>query len=286
MNIKWIGANGNNFGVGRSGTKIDMVILHWIAGTLKSCDATFQSPTRLASAHYGVGNLEIHQYVKEEDTAWHAGNLAINKRSIGIENEGSPTITITDATYNTLSGLLKDICSRYGIPLDREHIKGHKEVSLKPTACPGDLDIDRVITLAKGTNTDMTNEQQNILNFLATQNANEGKVREAFGALADLPSKVEQIGILTEKVEALEKSTKTLGEKVGQLEADIATNTKTKEEYQSEIDTANEQARNATEQLGVVTDDRNKYRRLYEGYNDLTGWGLIKLGFQKLTVKK
>jgi hypothetical protein len=160
MNIKWIGAHSNNYG-SRYNNKIQFVILHWIVGSLESCDATFQSPTRLASAHYGVGDNDIHQYVKEEDCAWHAGNLLVNRQSIGIENEGGPNLPITEATYNTLAELVKDICSRYQIPVDRQHIKGHKEVSDKPTACPGTLDIDKVIKLINEDN--MTQEEKIVL---------------------------------------------------------------------------------------------------------------------------
>ena len=128
MNIKWVGCHPNNFGAGRYNNSIKYVILHWIVGTLESADATFNNPTRLASAHYGVGDDEIHQWVKESDTAWHAGNLMVNRQSIGIENEGGPDLPISEATYQTSAKLIADICKRYNIPIDREHILGHREV--------------------------------------------------------------------------------------------------------------------------------------------------------------
>lgn len=148
MNIQWIGAHSNNFGKGRSGTKIDTIVLHWIVGTLASAGATFNNPSRIASAHYGIGGqAEVHQYVKEEDTAYHAGNLAVNLRSIGIEHEGGPSIPIKEDTYKLSAQLVAEIAKRYNIPLDRVHIKGHKEISA--TQCPGTLDIDRIIRDAK-----------------------------------------------------------------------------------------------------------------------------------------
>jgi len=176
--MKQIPAHPNNYGIGRAGHKVDKIILHWIAGTLASCDATFQNPTRKASAHYGIGGDKLHQYVNESDTAWHAGNLTVNRQSIGIEHEGGPTIPISDKTYKTSSLLIRDICQRYGIPLDRKHIKGHNEISA--TQCPGTLDIDRLIKMAKTENAiinDMTTEEKNLLKIIKESNLNEGDIR-------------------------------------------------------------------------------------------------------------
>lgn len=145
MNIIWKGAHPNNYQTGRQGNTIKGIVVHWIVGSLESADATFQNPQRIASATYGIGDEEIHQYVKEEDTAYANGNLLSNRTTISIEHEGGPNIPITDATYKTSAQLIADICKRYNIPLNREHIKGHKEVSDKATACPGALDIDRLI---------------------------------------------------------------------------------------------------------------------------------------------
>ena len=143
MDIKWIGCHPNNFLVGRSGKTVNKVVLHWIVGTLNSADATFAKPDRIASAHYGVGNNDIHQYVKEEDTAYHAGNLTVNKESIGIEHEGGPDIPVTEITVQTSIKLVSDICRRYNIPADSQHIIRHSDV--KATQCPGTLPVERII---------------------------------------------------------------------------------------------------------------------------------------------
>lgn len=151
--ITWVGAHPNNFRQGRSGTRIDRIVLHWIVGTLKSAGVTFANPNRNASATYGVGNGEVHQYVKEEDTAFANSNWGMNLRAISIEHEGGPNIPITDATYETSAQLVADIAKRLGIPLDRTHILGHREVSDAKTQCPGTLDIDRIVNRAKAINT-------------------------------------------------------------------------------------------------------------------------------------
>lgn len=153
MDIKWVGAHTNNFGVGRNGSTVNKIVMHWIVGTLSSADTTFNSPTRYASAHYGVGPSEVHQYVAEENTAWHASNLTINRQSIGIEHEGGRLLLDgtrekpTEATLKRSAELVASICKRYNLPIDRNTIRIHKEYSA--TQCPGTLDVDRIITLAK-----------------------------------------------------------------------------------------------------------------------------------------
>src|SRR3990167_1142745 len=143
MNIIWIGSP--NFDSARK--PIDRVVLHWIVGSLASADAQFQKTTPGTSAQYGIEDNVIHQYVKEDKVAYHAGVYAINQRSIGIEHSAAPDRPASEETYRTSGALLGDICRRYNIPLDREHIIKHSEV--KATSCPGTLDIDRIISLAK-----------------------------------------------------------------------------------------------------------------------------------------
>ena len=154
MNIKWVGASTNNFGQGRAGKTINKIVLHWIVGTLESAGATFANPDREASSHYGVGDEDIHQFVADENTAWHASNLKVNRESIGIEHEGGWLLPDkvnrfkpTDKTHETSAKLIADICQRYSIPIDREHIRLHNEYS--NTQCPGSLDVDRIIEMAR-----------------------------------------------------------------------------------------------------------------------------------------
>jgi len=127
----------------------DRVVIHWFgSGTLESADARFQNPASQVSAHYGISNYKVWQWVKENDVAYHAGNYPMNQRSIGIEHDATTTKNATETTYKTSGRLVADICKRYGIPIDREHIIKHSEVV--PTQCCGTLDIDKIIDLAKG----------------------------------------------------------------------------------------------------------------------------------------
>src|SRR3990167_8580719 len=164
MTITQVPAHPNNYGLGRVGKTPNKIIVHWIVGTLQSADATFKNPDRLASAHYGIENGIIHQYVKEEDTAWHASNLTINRESIGIEHSGGWDLgngqraKPTEETHKTSALLIADICKRYSIPIDKDHILPHNNFSA--TQCPGSLDIDKLISLAKGVDTTMTIEKK------------------------------------------------------------------------------------------------------------------------------
>jgi N-acetylmuramoyl-L-alanine amidase CwlA len=280
--MKQVPAHPNNYGIGRAGHQVDKIILHWIAGTLASCDKTFQDPNRKASAHYGVGGKSIHQYVDESNTAWHAGNLTVNRQSIGIENEGSPTIPISEDTYKTSAMLVKDICQRYNIPLNRTHIKGHNEISA--TQCPGTLDIDKLIRLAQIE--DMTEQEKNILNFLKEQKADEGKVREAFGCLQDMPQKNEQIQTLSAKVIDLDLFTKDLLVRIETLEGEIKANNDLVTSWQSEVKTANKQIKKISEELETMTQQKNKYKNYYEKALDKSAGKLSTIELFKLFIKK
>lgn len=119
-------------------TKIDRIVIHHNATTN---DAVARSTWYVAtghgtSAHYQVTPDKIWGCVGENYVAYHAGNYPVNQRSIGIEhlnNTGAPTWTIAEETYRNSAKLIRDICERYGIPIDRQHIIKHGEVSA--TAC-------------------------------------------------------------------------------------------------------------------------------------------------------
>ena len=128
------------------------------------------------SIHYIISrDGTVYCYIPEDRVAWHAGkgewggNPAftnkMNYHSIGIELAaiGSQSdmemyltkaeynaldeslIGFTDAQYDALALLVADICSRYDIPLDREHVIGHEEYTSRKTD-PGELfDWGRII---------------------------------------------------------------------------------------------------------------------------------------------
>lgn len=225
MDIVWKGAHQNNFEKGRKGKKPQHIIVHWIVGTLKSADATFQNPNRIASAHFGVGPNAIHQYVADGDTAYHAGDYNTNLESFGIEHEGGPELPIAEAVYENSAKLIAHLSETYDIPLDRTHIKGHKEVSKRGTQCPGTLDIDKLISMAKGKleGGDMDAELRRILTQKATQWDNiAGKL-----SLDPLDGAGGQKAI--EKIETIERerndARNSLSQTESELKAVVADNT-------------------------------------------------------------
>jgi len=156
-----------NFYAGRKIYKPEAIVIHIMLGTLYGTDSWFQSPVSKSSAHYGIGKTgEVHQYVDEKDTAYHAGRVnspmwSLIKQTenglyispdfytIGIEHEGDINSYWTDEMYNSSSSLICEISLRWNIPIDRKHVIGHHEIySLKK--CPGNVvDIEELIFLAQ-----------------------------------------------------------------------------------------------------------------------------------------
>ncbi len=135
-----------NYGGQRS--IINTIILHSTAGTASSAVAWFGNPRAGTSAHYIIGNDGVlYAMLEEYLTGYHAGNYTVNQKSIGIEHEGYDSMIRSDKEYNSSIKLVADICKFYNIPCDREHIKPHKDIVA--TACPTDLDINRIISGAQ-----------------------------------------------------------------------------------------------------------------------------------------
>jgi len=160
MQRKWIGCASANFRKGRRGFEPRAIVIHIIVGSLESAGMTFNAPRSAVSAHYGVGKTgDVHQFVEETDTAFHAGTVVRptwrmidprvnpNYYTIGIEHEGLPQDSWPEAQYRASSALVREIASRWHIPLDRDHIIMHREIRASKT-CPGSVDMDRLITAA------------------------------------------------------------------------------------------------------------------------------------------
>lgn len=164
MNIVWKGAAAANFLKGRQGKKPDKIICHWFgAGTLESANTRFQNGANQVSAHYGVSDDRVWQWVKEEDTAYGAGNFTANLTAVQIEHDANPSKPASEATYDASAKLIRDIRSRWGdLPLRK-----HNE--FKATACPGTLDLARLDALARQT-------EDNNMKFILYREKPTGKI--------------------------------------------------------------------------------------------------------------
>lgn len=129
-----------HFTKGRSGSKVNKVIVHYNAGnlTVEGCYSVWQS--RAASAHYQVEDGgRIGQLVWDSDTAWHAGNWAANCSSIGIEHANRSDGTISEACLDNGAHLVAAICKYYGLgrPEWLKNVFPHKYFAA--TSCPGQI---------------------------------------------------------------------------------------------------------------------------------------------------
>jgi hypothetical protein len=130
----------------RGARKVSSITIHWWGNkgqkfaTVRDFLCTNNSPT---SAHYVVQDGLVACIVSPDDCAFHAGNAEGNSHSIGIECRPEAT----DGDYATIAELIRDLRAIYGdIPL-RPHNYWYN------TACPGDYDLARLDSLARGTST-------------------------------------------------------------------------------------------------------------------------------------
>lgn len=155
----------NNYS-SREGYKPEIIVIHISGGTDKSMENWFHTPGSEASAHYGVDlqTGDIYQYVEEENKAWHAGRVnnptfrlykpGINPNlyTIGIENEGYDLKNASQTQLNALYELIIDICTRYAISIDRDHIIGHYQIdSINRYYCPSTdhTVVDKIVNAIK-----------------------------------------------------------------------------------------------------------------------------------------
>lgn len=154
-----------NWRRGRGASRVDMIVIHVIGGqtgTIGSAENWFRNPDANVSAHYGNGrDGNIVQWVDEDDTAFHAGKIVRpssslvkarpklnpNDYSIGIENEGTGEQLPTLKQTQSLVALVRDIASRWDIPINRTHIVGHNEIRADKV-CPGKIDVDEIVRIA------------------------------------------------------------------------------------------------------------------------------------------
>jgi len=146
-----------NFSPTRDGHKPIAVVCHIEAGTEAGTDAWFAARSSHVSAHYSIAKTgEIHQHVAEEHSAWANGYVdnadrrviwlaeAIDKSvnpnflTISIEHEGFPGGQVPAEQMAASIALIREICDRWSIPMDAQHIIRHSQIdSVDRANCPG-----------------------------------------------------------------------------------------------------------------------------------------------------
>ncbi len=127
-------------------------MLHIMEGHLRVMDAMVRDPYSRVSAHAGIArNGEVHEYVCDDEAAWHAGQvvkpswggLIIKEGAVinpnlytkGYECEGFSRDGYTDAQIASLIWLIRRDYSRHGIiPVVR-----HSAINALHAGCPGPL---------------------------------------------------------------------------------------------------------------------------------------------------
>lgn len=153
----WLGSP--NYTPNRNGhdmTQPSWIVLHTMVTSVGGANSRFQLEREQASAHYGIGlDGRLYQWVDERNAAWAngatgRGGRGDNLDSISIEHEdlGNYDGPRTPELYAASARLVAEIAVRYGVPVDRDHVIGHRECDYASTRCPDALDVDLIVRMA------------------------------------------------------------------------------------------------------------------------------------------
>jgi N-acetyl-anhydromuramyl-L-alanine amidase AmpD len=140
--VAWLKGEGNYTKAHREPQAIRQIVVHVTEGPFWPSIRWLQSEQSHASSHFIVSRRgRIVQLVHTSDVAWHAGNMRVNRASIGIEHEGlvGDPAGFTRAQYLASARLAAYYARLSLIPIDRAHLIGHAEVPdpLRPGAVGG-----------------------------------------------------------------------------------------------------------------------------------------------------
>ena len=154
---------GLNHGSSRpDGWSPDTIVIHVTEGSAASVRSWFNNPAADVSSNYmiTVGGDTV-MFVEESAWAQAQGikdrptaavvlarpHVNPNDYCISIEHEGDGTKPLTAPQKAASVALIRDICARRNIPIDRRHIIGHHEIR-RSKPCPGAIDVDELVRLA------------------------------------------------------------------------------------------------------------------------------------------
>jgi len=134
--VTWI--ESPNFTPGRGLATIDSIVCHNTDGSFESAIDTFKTESSAVSAHYIVArDGRVVQMVLEKNTAWHAGDRAMNRRSIGIEHEADKNHTgLTPEQEKASLDLIGYLVGKYNIGLSYIHTHRVVDRIAGGTDCP------------------------------------------------------------------------------------------------------------------------------------------------------
>src|SRR5690606_27488344 len=145
----------------RTGT-VRYFIVHHTASTdsVQNLRALFMRPNdRNVSPNWLIGSDGSVSEIVPPDNyrAWTSG--AVDQEAVTVETQntsGDPLWGISSQSHEAIAQLVAWAANRYGFPLDRNHVFGHREISDRtdytgnPTACPGpSMDVDWIVQRAR-----------------------------------------------------------------------------------------------------------------------------------------
>jgi peptidoglycan hydrolase-like protein with peptidoglycan-binding domain len=136
----------------------DHVVLHHWAGTnWNNVVSMMVHRTRVVSSNVIIQDRRIGSMMEEEDRSWSLASAHWDGRSLTAECANSTvggSWPLSPETHESIARWVSDVCTRYGIPINRERVLGHREVYTRhgasyATACPGGMDLEWVVARAR-----------------------------------------------------------------------------------------------------------------------------------------
>lgn len=129
------------------------IVIHHAATVSFDAVISLEMGAREVSSTVIIKDDQAASMFDESYRAWSLSSQYWDSVSLSSEtcNETTaPGWTISEASYATLAKVVADWCTRYGIACNRTQILGHREVYTRygasyATACPGGIDLDRVV---------------------------------------------------------------------------------------------------------------------------------------------
>jgi peptidoglycan hydrolase-like protein with peptidoglycan-binding domain len=136
--------------------KVQYFVVHHAAATssVETLRTRFMAPNdRNVSPNWLIGkDGSVAEIVPPDNyRAWTTGQFDHKAVTVETQNtSGSPDWGISEASHKAIAKLVAWASKRYGFPIDRTHVIGHREVPGQSTACPGpSMDVDKIVALAK-----------------------------------------------------------------------------------------------------------------------------------------
>lgn len=129
----------------------DMIVIHHTGGADIDASAEQIDGWHKNNGWSGIG---YHFVIRKDGTIergrpeWAVGAHAYgeNWHTIGIHLSGDFSVAEpTEAQIESTAMLLANLCVDYGLPIDEDHIVGHRD--LMPTDCPGDNLYNEISTI-------------------------------------------------------------------------------------------------------------------------------------------